>query len=157
MKKKLTNQEIIALMDVYLSELTHRDQLFYIQAFRYFYAVIVVILLPYIPFITPLLENNLFSIHKLVFHIGGLIMTLIFGYVLWGYAIRLKASTDTYKKTYEKLPKEYWRLAVKDLPGKNNKNLHYGKLSNVRMIYIIIITMVLALLGINILLFFTIR
>ena len=146
-EKKLTNQEIIALMDVYLTELNHRDQLFYIQAFRYFYAVIVVILLPYIPFITPLLENNLFLIHKLIFHICGFIMTLIFGYVLWGYKIRLQASSDTYIKTYEKLDQEYQRISLDKIP--------YGKLFKHQMIRIIIITMLLALLGINILLFFT--
>jgi len=145
-EKKLTNQEIIALMDVYLTELNHRDNGLFIKAFRYFYAVIVVILLPYTP-LTPLLENNLFSSYKLFFHICGLIMTFIFGYVLWGYTFRQEAITETYKKTYEKLPLEYRRIPVVEIP--------HGKFFNHQMTSIVIITMVLILLGINIFLFLT--
>jgi hypothetical protein len=148
-ERKLTNQEIIALMDVYLSELNRRDQSFFMQAFRYFYAVIVVILLPYLPFITPLLQNNPFSFYKLIFHISGFIMTLIFGYVLWGYAIRFYSSAKTYQATYEKLDQEYWRKELKDI--------RFGKYFTTKMIYIVVATMFLSLLGINILLFLTTR
>jgi hypothetical protein len=146
-EQKLTNQEIIALMDVYINELNRHDLSFFMQAFRYFYAVIVVILLPYIPFITPLLEKNMFSFKKLIFHISGFIMTLIFGYVLWGYTIRLASIAKTYKETYEKLPPEYWRKSLDDIPG--------GKFFKIRMIPIVVITMFLSLLGINIFLFLT--
>jgi hypothetical protein len=146
-EKKLTNQEIIALMDVYLTELNHRDNGLFIKAFRYFYAVIVVILLPYIPSITPILENNLFLNYKLFFHICGFIMSLIFGYVLWGYVFRQKAISLTYEKTYEKLPKEYQRISLNELS--------YGKFFKHPMTEIVIITMFLILLGINILLFLT--
>ena len=45
-KTDIGNEQIIALMSVYLSEWEHRDELLWTQVFKYFYATLVVIILP---------------------------------------------------------------------------------------------------------------
>lgn len=44
--KSLTNSEIISLLDVYLTEFCHRSELLWAQVHKFFYAALVITMLP---------------------------------------------------------------------------------------------------------------
>ena len=108
----LNTDQIIALMSVYLAEWEHRDNLLWSQVFRFFYANLIVIVLPNI---ASFLEIDLPNINRSFFCILGMMMAVAFLYVGIGYTKRLKASSDTYKKIMRMLGKNYQRVPLKRL------------------------------------------
>lgn len=105
-----TVQNAIKLMEIYLSDWKHRDDLLWKQVFKFFYATLIVILLPYL---TSAIEINVpATIPNLLFYILGLIMSVIFLYISWSYAKRLEAMGNTYKYFISMLPEKYRRLEL---------------------------------------------
>lgn len=111
-ERVLDTDQLIALMAVYLAEWEHRDNLLWSQVFRFFYANLIVIVLPNI---ASFLEIDLPNINRSFFYILGMVMALAFLYIGIGYAKRLKASSDTYKKIMRMLGKKYQRVPLKRL------------------------------------------
>jgi hypothetical protein len=142
-KKELNNQEIIALLDVYLNEFIHRNHMLWSQVFKFFYASIIVMLLPNL---SDFLGITLPSFPILMFRIIGAIMTVAFFYISIGYAKRLEASTKTYNRIIDKLDIGYQRIKINDLK--------FGQLFSLRTSYILIYLLFLSLVAINILMFF---
>lgn len=140
----LDSDQLIALMDVYLSEWMHRDDLLWTQVFKYFYANLIVIVLPNIAeFIGIVLP----PMNKKIFPIIGIIMAILFLYVELGYVKRLTASSRSYEKIMEMLEnKDYKRVPVKELP--------YGWLFNSRMSEVLVVAMFFSLLAIAIVLLY---
>ena len=118
----IQTDDLINLMNVYLSEWTHRDELLWSQVFRYFYVTVVVIFLPNIAgFLGIILPEKLPNI---IFPIAGLVLALVFLYVSIGYAKRLEAVGKTYQKLICYLPKEIQRYSLLDPEIKLGKFFH---------------------------------
>jgi len=137
----METNDIIALLDVYLNELIFRDQVLWSNTFKFFYASMIVILLPNI---SDIININFPYLPILLFRIIGFIMTITFLYIALGYAKRLEASTNTYNKMIEKLEIEYQRESI--------KNLKFGKLFKFRTSYIVVFIMFSSLIIMNIIL-----
>lgn len=137
--------QTIALMEIYLSEWEHRDELLWTQIFRFFYANLIVTVLPYI---AEFLEIKLPPINSKLFPIIGMIMAVVFLYVGISYAIRLKASSDTYVKLMKKLgDEELERNSIKD-----KKKYKLGFIFSLPMAQVLVIAMFIALESIAIVL-----
>ena len=108
--KSLNNDQLITLMNVYLSEWEHRDGLLWTQVFRYFYATLIVIALPNI---AACIGIELPEINTNLFPIIGIVMSIVFLYVGLGYAFRLQASGQTYEKIMKLLGNtDYERISI---------------------------------------------
>jgi len=137
--QNLENQDLIALLDVYLNEFIHRDNLLWSQVFKFFYASIIVMLLPNI---SDFLSINLPPFPVLLFRVLGLIMSVVFLYLALGYGKRLEASTSTYKMLIEKLKPNYQRIKL--------RNLKFGRFFEIRTSYVVILFMFLSIIVIDI-------
>lgn len=134
----LYKDQIISLMEIYLNEWEHRDSLLWKQAFKFFYANLVVTVLPSI---AEFVGISLPPINKKVFPIIGIIMSMVFLYIGIGYAIRLRASSRTYENTMKLLGDEkYCRVSIKD-----KKHIKFGWMFAFPMAALIIIAMFIAL------------
>lgn len=107
-----TTDELLALMELYLSEWEHRDNLFWKQIFIYFFSTLVMMLLP---FMDPWGLNLPDGLPNWLFQCIGLVMAFVFFIVSRGYIARLKALSDPYRNLIEKLPLNYRRKTVKEL------------------------------------------
>lgn len=107
-----STEELLHLMEIYLSEWEHRDSLFWGQAFSYFAAALTIIVLPFFEFwkSTGLYEK----LPKVVFPIVGLIMSFLFLCIMLGYCKRMEVSHDIYSKLIKCLPPQYRRKQLKD-------------------------------------------
>ena len=131
----------IALLNIYFSEWSHRDQLLWSQTLKFFYAILILILLPDI---ADFLKITLPPIPSIIFRICGLTLSIIFLYVSLGYTKRLEAIGNTYQNLVNMLPKEYRRQPL--------DKLHYGFLFKPRMSYFICFTLFFILLLLSIIL-----
>ncbi len=117
--QKLNKDQIITLMEIYLSEWQHRDSMLWQQVFKYFYVTLIVIILPNI---AEFLKIALPPINKKLFPIIGIFMAVMFLYVGIGYALRLKAIGLTYTRMMQLLGnKKYKRISIR-----NRKEIKYG-------------------------------
>ncbi len=116
MKKKgillssFETQDLLALMQIYLSEWMHRDELLWKQVFKYFYATLFVLFLPNI---AAFVQIELPDISPTIFPAAALLLSLVFLYASIGYAMRLAAIGDTYQKLIDLLPEELRRVSIK--------------------------------------------
>lgn len=135
-------EQLLNLMDIYLSEWMHRDLLLWQQVFKYFYAALVVMILPFID----LWGLNLSDIiPNWVFPVVGLVLSVFFFIVGKGYAVRLTAIGISYSNLIEKLPEDIQRLKLSAIKRKS--------LVNIRLSYFIVYSMSFLLIGLAILLF----
>ena len=121
---KFNPSDVISLMDIYLNEWMHRDELLWTQAFKYFYATLVVLFLPNI---ASFLRIDLPNIPVVLFPIIALVLSAVFLYVTIGYCKRLEASGMTYQKIINYLPGELQRVPL-ECP-----QIKYGKFFRRRM------------------------
>ncbi|GEM_PF-2673055 len=150
-KVKRANQQdneklewIVSLMSVYLSEWEHRDTLFWSQIFKLFYGCAII---SFVPNLSGYLNLSIPRyVHSIVFPVIGIIFSLFSLYVTFGYASRLKASGDTYRKLMSELPKEFRQEKVCEL---QYGNIEYGKLFSARLGIILPSIMFLSLITIN--------
>jgi len=138
---KLETNALISLLNVYLNEFEHRDQVFNSLVFKYFYAIVIVILLPNI---SEHLGINLLQLPIILFRIIGLLMSFVFLYLALCYSKRLDASSDTYRRMIEKLEPEYRRKSI--------NSTHLGKLFSIRLCYTETVIMFFLLIAINVIL-----
>lgn len=144
-REALTNDQIISLMDIYLNEWEHRDELLWEQVFRCFYATLIVTVLPNI---ASFVGIELPQINAKLFPIIGIVMSLVFLYVGLGYAMRLRASSKTYVKVMKLLGDEkYERISIKD-----RKEMKIGFIFSPPIAIVMVITMFLSLMAIAVLL-----
>lgn len=103
-------QDLLVLMQIYLSEWMHRDELLWKQVFKYFYATIFVLFLPNI---AAFVQIELPNIAPSIFPMAALVLSVVFLYASLGYAIRLAAIGDTYQKLIDLLPERLRRISIK--------------------------------------------
>lgn len=129
----------ISLLNIYFLEWSHRDQMLWKQTFRFYYAALVLILLPNI---AARLQIELPSIPNFVYRWGGLLISMIFLYFSLGYATRLLLISKSYGRLLDKLPSEYTQ---KDFDDFKPISIHVAKLLKPRLGYILCITLFLSL------------
>lgn len=136
-----TVDNILTLMNIYLSEWCHRDELLWKQIYTYFYATLIVLFLPNI---TTFIGINLSALPSIAFPIVALIMSVIFLYVSIGYAKRLEAIGNTYQRLINYLPQELQRISIADA------TIRGGRFFKRRMAFVIGFLMFLSLLVMSI-------
>ena len=140
----LSPDQIIELMNIYLSEWIHRDQLMWTQVFKLFYAALIVTILPnaasYIGISFP-------GINIKVFPIIGIVMAFVFLYIGLGYACRLRASSRTYENMMHLLGNNaYERISICD-----RTKMKWGFLFAKPLANILVVTMFIALMAVSML------
>ena len=115
-EKNLTNAEIISLYAVYESEWEHRNNILWVQTFRFFFISIFVMVLPnissYLSIKLPVLPTKLFSVL-------GIIISTISYVISLSYGKRLQAISKSLTNLNNFLPHEYRRVRL--------ENVHLGK------------------------------
>lgn len=124
-ESSMSTENKIALMNVYLSEWSHRDTLLWHEIYTYFYSTLIVILLPNI---AKFIGIDLPDLPRLLFPIVGIILSIVFLYICLGYAKRLQAAGDSYQKIINMLPVKYRRVRVTKLPDGKYYRIRYAVL-----------------------------
>ena len=113
-----TTEELLSLMNIYLTEWSHRDSLMWKQICTFFFATFIVISLPFGEIwkiaLTEIIPN-------FVFPITGIVLSLIFLYITIQYAHRLSKISDTCRELIEYLPEEFQRRKLYDKDSINDK------------------------------------
>lgn len=136
----------ISLLSIYLSEWSHRDNILWSQVFKFYYAILIVILLPNLALY---LKLELPSWPVIVFRLIGLALSFIFLYISLGYSIRLQAIGDTCGRLIGKLPTDYKRKSLYEI---KYKNLSIGKIFMPRLSYVICFSLFVSLFSLSIIL-----
>lgn len=136
----------ISLLGVYFSEWHHRSQTLWSQTFKFYYAVLIIILLPNL---VDYFQLHIPNLPIVIFRIIGLFFSFIFLYISIGYVIRLQSIGITYQNIINKLPEEYRREKIKNI---TIKNIHVGKIFSLNLSYIICFTLFLSLFFLSIIL-----
>lgn len=116
----------ISLLNVYFSEWSHRDQMMYAQMFKFFYAILVIIL---VPNLINYFQIDLHSLPNFTFRLIGLLLSFMFLYFNLGNALRFKAIGDTYQAIINELPEKYRRISI--------KQYKYSKLFTANLYFIV--------------------
>lgn len=130
----------ISLLNIYFAEWHYRSQVLWSQTFKFYYAILIIILLPNL---ATYIQVDLPRIPILAFRVVGLLLSFVYLYISLGYAIRLQAAGITYQSIIDKLPPEYERKRIKDI---KYKNVHIGKMFTPNFGYIICFALFLSLL-----------
>lgn len=150
MEKKTTTNRLlssefestISLLNVYLTEWCHREEFMWVQLFRFYFAILIVILFPNL--YNALGVEELPYIPKVVFRVIGIIFSFVYIYVALAYVARFQAIADTYKRIIETLPKEYQRDDM--------KKTKFRKFFSIRITYLICSILFITLVSLSILL-----
>lgn len=141
-----TTEELLELMDIYLSEWKHRDILLWRQIFTYFF---VIMLIYFFPYSANWGENLIDIFPRWISPIIGIVLSIVFLIVGIGYSTRLKASGNSYQKIIDKLPTQFQRVKIDEL---NNFKIANSTMSSfiVSVMFVILFVLGIALLVINI-------
>ena len=136
-------QETVNLMNVYLQEWMHRDDLFWKQVFKFFYAILIVILLPQI---SNFIKVDIsFIKNKAVFPIIGIVFSFLFLYIGLAYAYRLDASGKSYQKVMMLLKnEELMRISINDSRFFPNGKLFNPRISKMMVIVLFFLLFILS-------------
>jgi len=114
-----TTDELLSLLNFYYTELTHRDKMFYTQIFTYFFACLIVMLLP---FAQPLELDFDGKIPAYVLIGFGMVLSFAFLLISRAYVVRLEAIGNTCNNLMKMLPKKYQRISISSI----NSHKFYG-------------------------------
>lgn len=104
-----TTDQLLSLMNIYYSEWAHRDSLMWKQITTFFFAIFIIILLPYAKIWEISLSDK---IPNYVFPIVGILLNFVFLYVSMQYAKRLSKISQTYRELIELLPQDLQRKKI---------------------------------------------
>lgn len=121
----------LSLLEIYLSELIHRDQIFKDQVFKFFYTILIIMLLPNL---AEHFDLTLPNLPVLIYRILGLLGSFIFLYISLGYAMRLQSASKTYQNIINQLPENYRRIYIFTF---KIKNISIGKLFMPKLSYMV--------------------
>ena len=102
-------QDVLSLMDIYLSEWRQREDDFFKLVFKYFYVDILILFLPNI---SSYIGINLPKIPAVIFPCVSLALSLFFMYASIGNHKRIEASAKTYQKLINLLPEDLRRVSI---------------------------------------------
>ena len=124
----LSTDQMLTLMGTYLDEWKFRDELLWKQVYRFFYATLIVMLLPNI---AGFVGIDLPDFPHVLFPIVAAVMALFFFYTSMGYIKRMEASNKTYSAMIAKLPPEYQRISIKSEQVKHGHLFMRGMASTI--------------------------
>lgn len=107
--KAATHDELLSIWQMYYTEQTHRDTLFWKQMFTYFYAVLTVMALPYIETFGLKLPTG---IPNWMFPSIGILMSVLFLLVAKAYRRRLKSVQDICNTIIAAMPEHLRRDSI---------------------------------------------
>lgn len=116
--ENIDQDTLIKVINIYLQEYIHRDNHFWKQSYRFFFASLVVMLLPYLTEQFGITIPEIFDKNKYIFPIVGMILAALFLYIALSLAKRFKAVSTTYDQLIQKLPKGLKKESIKNMPGK---------------------------------------
>lgn len=134
----------VSLLNVYLSELIHRDQIFKDQVFKFFYTILIIMLLPNLALHFQL---ELPDLPVFIYRLLGLFGAFIFLYISLGYAMRLQAASETYQNVINQLPINYRRKYIYTF---KLKGISIGKIFMPKLSYIVCFSLFFILLFLSI-------
>ncbi len=137
--ENIDDDMIINLLNIYLQEYIHRDEHMWSQTYKFFFASLVIMLLPNLTERLGINIPEIFSSNKWIFPLAGIALAIIFLYVSLGLAKRFQASSETYNKLIALLPKEVQRVKLADLPMKLLNKTHNYILVTLMFLVLIII------------------
>ena len=111
-------QDILSLMDIYLSEWRQREDDFFKLVFKYFYVDILILFLPNISVYVGI---NLSKIPAVIFPCVSLVLSLFFMYASIGDHKRIEASAKTYQNLINLLPENLRRVSIFSAEIKHGK------------------------------------
>lgn len=145
-----TKEDYFKLLSQYYEELKHRDTLFWKQVFAYFYATLIVGI---VPFIEPLGLHLPDSFPRIIFPITGLVMSFCFLFISFAYAERLACIGKTYSDLLGMLPNEMQRISIeqrlRSYAQKSKLANFYSKVCQKHMARIVPLVMFLLLSVLN--------
>ena len=118
-----TVEDILNLMDVYLSEWTCRVEHLWNLIIKFFYANLVVLFLPNISSVLGIDYNDF---HPSLFPAISSLLSVVFMYVTVANAKRVEASGKTYQNIINLLPPELRRVSVANSEVKFGKYFRNG-------------------------------
>jgi len=142
-EKDFSIDEKISLLSVYWSEFTHRDSILWSQGFKFYFAALIIMLLPNI---SKMFEIDISAVPRLAFRILGAILSIAFLYVILGYAKRLEAISKTYNEMLKTLPEQYRRISIRD------RRIRFGRFFQGSLAVILSVLLFFSLISVAILL-----
>ena len=104
--------DFLTLLEIYRSELAHRDNDYWRNISIFFLATVIVDILPFANLFNIALPKE---IPNILVVLVGFFMTFMFWQLGKGFAIRVKASSDTYNALIEMLPPKYQRKTIENM------------------------------------------
>ena len=105
-KQELKTEDLLTLISIYLEDRNQRDSLGTDLTFKFFYASIIVGLLPNL---SQALGVVIPVIPSIVFRLVGIALAVFFIYASNAFADRLNAMSSTYSRLIKMLPAKYQR------------------------------------------------
>ena len=99
-----SSEHLLALLSIYLEEFNQRNIMLWKQVFIHYFAIIIVMILPYMSYFGIDFGN---TIPKWIFPAIGLILSPIFLIVSLGYSVRLACASSIYRELIQKLEPGY--------------------------------------------------
>ena len=140
-QEQVSTEETLHAMEIYLNEYIHRDTHMWSQTYRFFFAALIVMLLPNLTERVGITIPEKFSLYTKIFPIMGIILSVVFLHVALLLAKRFAAISKTYSNLINQLPEELRRISIKDMPI---------KLLNYSPNYLLLFSMFLVLLTLGI-------
>ncbi|MDO4851805.1 MAG: hypothetical protein Q4A88_00115 [Clostridia bacterium] len=139
--------QFLHLMEIYLSEWDHRDSSLWKQAFSYYTFTLAVIVFPYLTTWT-LHVCIPASIPFKLFPVAGIVLSLLFIFVMWGYVRRFSITGAIYRKMIHNLPEDLREEDLRiDIPfNKMTVKKKADYILGINMSYIITTVMFLVLI-----------
>lgn len=103
------SSELIQLMEIYCAEYCHRDDAYWRHIKTYFFAILIIDIIPF---------ANIFGIDfkvnlpNYIFPVIGMILTVFFYVIGKGFEVRLKAASESYNNLILMLPKKFRRKSI---------------------------------------------
>ena len=119
---------IVSLMEIYQEEWIYRDTSFWSHAFKFFYASLVVTLLPQIAEVVHQNALDKIGIDKKWYPIAGLVLAVLFILMALQDAKRAKAAYLSYDRVMRALPNNWGRKTLTEISLKC-----VGKIYNIRL------------------------
>lgn len=138
--------QLLQLVNIYLSEWEHRDKHFWSQAFAYFMASLSV---SSIPFIGTWTQGPLFgSLPLFAFPVIGSILAVMFLIIMLSYYERSKESHDVYMSLIKQIsPESFQEKAIKERPDTLPNRIYKKSISKWGIIVMFIALITVAILS----------
>lgn len=141
-----SSEQLLTLLSIYLEEFNQRNIMLWKQIFTHYFAILIVMILPYMSYFGIDFGN---AIPKWMFQVIGLILSILFLIVSLGYSFRLACVSSIYNELIQRLEPNCRRKKLSQVCPKALKKI----LScNMTILICVVMFLTLILLGIILLL-----